>query len=93
MAPFLINHTAEERQSIPKMSDKTLPFVQKALAYAQNNPQFVSPYANIQELQKDFSLASQLALVSQAARIFIEKVGDTNMAVGSKAYVVARPPR
>ena len=89
MAGFLINLTPEERQSLPKMSDKSLSFVQKALAYAQSNPQFVPPYANIPELQKDFGLASQLALVSQAAHIFTEKVGDTGMAVGSEAYVAA----
>ena len=89
MAGFLINLTMEERQSLPKMGDKSLPFVQKALAYAQSHPQFVPPYANIPELQKDFALTSQLTLIAQSEAVFHEKISDTAMAVGSEAYVVA----
>ena len=40
LQPYLIALTPEDRKMLPKMSDKTIPFVDKALDYAQNSPQF-----------------------------------------------------
>jgi hypothetical protein len=87
--PFVVNLTMAERIALPKMADGNLPFVGKALAYAEANPMFVPPYANVPELRKDFNLSSQLTLIAQSLNMLAEKVNDTNTAVGSEAYVTA----
>ncbi len=38
LKPYLVALTTEERRTLPKMSDRTTPFVEKALGYAQTNP-------------------------------------------------------
>ena len=89
MLTFAINLTPEERSTLPKMGNNTLSFVSKALGYAEANPAFVPPYTNVPELRKDFNLASQLTLIAQKLTMLAEKVNDTNLALGSEAYVAA----
>ncbi len=38
LEPYLVALTPTERHDIPKMSDKTLPFVEKTLGYAETVP-------------------------------------------------------
>ena len=87
--PFVVNLTMEERQTIPKMGDKTVSFVEKSLEYASNNPIFVPPYLNVPELQKDVVLTKQLLPIWQSSRQFFESVDDTCMALGSEAYIAS----
>jgi hypothetical protein len=87
--PFLVNLTPEERKEIPKMGDKTFPFVSKALELAQQNPQLVPPYVNVEELKRDFELSVQLRDILNLIEQLYEKLSDTYLAVGSEAYVAA----
>lgn len=87
--PFLINLTPEERINLPKMADKSVAFVEKALEFAENNPQLVPPYVNVDELRKDFQLSENLRPLLNQARQLVEKLDDTVLAVGSEAYVAA----
>ena len=87
--PFLINLTPEERISLPKMGDKTYPFVSKALELAGQNPNLVPPYVSIEELKRDFGLSESLRPVLNAITSLSEKLSDTYLAVGSEAYVAA----
>lgn len=87
--PFLINLTPEERQSLPKMGDKTVAFVQKAIELAQQNPNLVPPYISLDELKKDFELSNKLKDILNAVARLFEKVSDTYIAVGSEAYTAA----
>lgn len=89
LLPFLINLTEEERQTLPKMGDKTLSFVQKALQYAQANPSLVPPYVNITELKKDLQLSEDLTSVLQPITQLQEALDDTTMAAGSESYIAA----
>jgi len=87
--PFLINLTPEERQSLPKMGDKTLPFVEKSLELAEQNKGLVPPYINLDELRKDFELAVALRDIVNAVAQLYEKVSDTYIAAGSEAYIAS----
>ena len=87
--PFLINLTQEERIQIPKMGDKTVAFVEKALELAQQNQHLVPPYLNIDELRRDLELAKQLRDVLNKLAPLLEKVSDTYLAAGSEAYIAA----
>ncbi len=84
---FLINLTAQERQSLPKMGNATQSFVTKALEIATNNPQFVPPYADLAAMRKDYELAMRLQGMEMQIASLLEKVSDTNLAAGSEAYV------
>lgn len=84
---FLINLTAQERQALPKMGSATQSFVSKALEIATNNPQFVPPYVDVTAMQKDYDLAVRLQGIEMQLASLCEKVSDTNLAVGSEAFV------
>tara|TARA_R110002111_G_scaffold19554_3_gene47437 strand:- start:521 stop:808 length:288 start_codon:yes stop_codon:yes gene_type:complete len=43
LSPYLIAITPAERQAVPKMSDGTIPFVEKAMDYAREDAQFLPP--------------------------------------------------
>jgi len=73
---FLINLTPEERSNLPKMGDKSIPFVEKTLELAVTNPQLVPPFVNVEELRKDFSLAMELRDILIIVKQLYEKLDD-----------------
>ena len=86
---FTVGLTADERISLPKMNDGTEPFVDDALAGAQQNTDLFPAYVKMEELQKDLTLYTQLGpLVSRLAGLS-EQLRDTQMLAGSEAYVTA----
>ncbi len=86
---FLVNLTPEERQALPKMGESKQPFVTKALQYAQSFPQIAPPFINLAELTKDRGLALTLIQFIQLVKPWLQAIEDTEMAVGSEAYVAA----
>ncbi len=89
MLPFLVNLTAEERRKYPKMGDKTLAFVTKALEYARDNQHLVPPYLNVAEFEKDMTLVQQLNSILRPLRSLLESLDDTVMLAGSESYSAA----
>jgi len=87
--PFLINLTPEERRAIPKMGDKTIAFVEKAIEFIKANPQLVPPYVDVNELERDFKLAVQFRDIVTLIDSLSEKISDTYLAAGSEAYITA----
>ena len=89
LMPLLVDLSPQDRRELPKMGDKTLAFVGKALDYAQANPQLCPPYLDVPEFQKDMAsvqmLQSLLRPLAQAADI----VDDSLMLAGSEAYAAA----
>ncbi|MFN0047952.1 MAG: hypothetical protein ACKVOU_02375 [Cytophagales bacterium] len=89
LKPYLIALTPEERKTIPKMNDKTQPFVEKTLDYAQSNPEFAPSYMNVPELQIDLKAVYDLTSISQILEPLSNNVNDTEMLSGSEAYLAA----
>ncbi len=89
LKPYLIALTPEERKELPKMSDKTIPFVEKALEYAQSNPQFAPAYMSVPELKIDLTAVGDLTQVIRSVEALYENLSDTIMLSGSKAYVAS----
>ena len=87
--PFFINLTEEERQSLPKMGNSKLPFVIKALNYAEANPTLAPGYVNVPEQRKDLQLNTRLLVMLQLVRPYVDSMDDTGLAVGSEAYVTS----
>lgn len=89
LKPYLIALTPENRRDIPKMSDKTTPFVEKCLEYAESNPEFVPAYLNIKELKIDLDAVNSLLSIIRPITQLEENLNDTIMLSGSEAYVAA----
>jgi hypothetical protein len=89
LRPYLIALTPEERKQLPKMSDKTVPFVEKTLDYAKSNPQFAPAYMSIPELKIDIDAVYTLTQVARPIDQLREGLGDTMMLAGSEAYIAA----
>ena len=87
--PYLIALSPDERQTIPKMSDKTLPFVEKTMAYTESAPQFAPPYMDVEGLLTDMKVHSQLTPLLREVRQLIDGLDDTTMAAGAESYICA----
>ncbi len=87
--PFLLDLTAEERRSLPKMGDKSRAFVSKALEVARQNPDFLPRSFDLDEMKRDVELFESLYPVFLALTQLQELVDDTVVAVGSDAYAAA----
>ena len=85
----LIALSKGERQQLPKMSDKTIPFVDKTLAYVKSNPEFAPPYMDSEELDVDFQAVKDLNLIYNRLFQLISNLDDTIMLSGSEAYVTS----
>ncbi|MHB9295924.1 hypothetical protein PilKf_01678 [Pillotina sp. SPG140] len=86
---YLIALTAAERQSLPKMGEKTLAFVEKALDFARQNPGLVPPFLDMDAFAVDFGDAHSLWTLLNMIQQLLETVDDTEMAAGSEAYQAA----
>ncbi len=89
LAPYLQGLTAEERQSLFKMGNKTVATVQKTKSYVDTNPEFVPAYMNKEEFLKDEAVVSQLSPITNLATQLNSDVEDTIMLCGSEALQMA----
>ncbi|UCH94543.1 MAG: hypothetical protein JSV88_30345 [Candidatus Aminicenantes bacterium] len=90
LLPFIVNLSPGERKTIPNMGRKSLKFVESALGYAKKHPNFVPPYMNVDEQQKDLEVTKQLYEILEVLEPLWEKVNDTCFASGAEAYHAAR---
>lgn len=87
--PFLGNLTPVERHTMPKSADKTVSFLGKSLDHSKHNPQFVPPFLNVTEFDKDVNLSEALLSLARPLRALLEKIEDTAMLASSEAYLAA----
>ncbi|HEY9640690.1 MAG TPA: hypothetical protein V6C57_09405 [Coleofasciculaceae cyanobacterium] len=87
--PFLIDLSAEDRKTLPKMGDKSRAFVSKALEVATQNPDFLPRSFDLEEMRKDVQLFEALYPLLLSLTQLQELVDDTCMAAGSEAYAAA----
>ena len=89
LLPYLIALSPEERRDLPKMSDKTIPFVEKTLDYTESDPQFAPPYMNKEELANDMKVHGQLTELFRFVQQLDSNLDDTTMEAGAESYVNA----
>jgi hypothetical protein len=87
LAPYLINLTPDERIQLPKMGDKSVPFVTKGLEYLQIPGTPTPPYINGEELGIDLNAHETLRQIRQIAQPIVDMLDDTMLLCGSEAYV------
>lgn len=83
--PFLVTLSSEERRKLVKMGDKSLAFVNNSVTAAQSNREILPASFDIEELVRDYQLATALTEVLTSMRQLTEQVDDTLLAVGSEA--------
>jgi hypothetical protein len=86
LKPYLVNLTPEERQSLPKLGNKSLAFGEKAFEYAEANPEFYPSYLNFEDFKTDMADATGLRVLGITAQQIIQGIEDTVMVAGSEAY-------
>ena len=64
--PFLVSLSVQERRRLPKMGDKSIGFDNKCTAYMNSSPEFLPGFVQIQEVQMDRSLRTQIMQFSAA---------------------------
>ncbi len=90
VAVLLFNLSADERQALPKMSDKSLSFTGKAFEYAKQNPALVPSFLDVIEADKDYVLASDLFKIYQELLTLTVSIEDAIMVSGSEAFDAAK---
>ncbi|MHC0064819.1 hypothetical protein ACWATR_18265 [Nostoc sp. UIC 10890] len=83
--PFLVTLSTEERRKLVKMGDKSLAFVNNSVTAAQSNREILPATFDVEELVRDYQLATALTELLISVQQLTEQVDDTLMAVGSEA--------
>ena len=89
LAKYLISLKPTERKTLAKMSDKTVPFVEKVTEYTATNTEFIPPYLQTEELLIDVKAYNDLMQVHREVEQLCSQLDDTVMMSGSEAYVAA----
>lgn len=85
--PFLINLSPADRIALPKMSDKSLAFDEKAAGYMTTLPEFVPGYVDVAEVAKDRALREALADVARELSALASSMEDTQMVIASEIWM------
>jgi hypothetical protein len=85
----LVGLTKDERVTMPKISEGNKIFVEDSLVALKNNGGFLPAYLQVDELEKDITLFSQMDEIASLSAQLTEKVSDTQMLAGSEAYITA----
>ncbi|KQR94981.1 hypothetical protein ASG01_03740 [Chryseobacterium sp. Leaf180] len=89
LAPYLQGLTAEERETLFKMGDKTVATVQKVKSYIDTNSEFVPNYMDEPEFLKDEAVVSGLSPVYNLTTQLSSDINDTMTLAGSEAITAA----
>jgi hypothetical protein len=82
-----INLTKEERQSLPKVGDKTLAFDEKCKAYMASRPELVPGFIDMAELAKDRKTVADLLPCLQEIAPICEGLEDTVSLAYTDIYI------
>ncbi len=86
LMPHLQTLTAQERQELPKMGDKTVAFVQKTLEYGQQNKDLVPSFLDLTALATDVKAVQGLRELAQGLNPITDALNDSMTLSGSEAY-------
>ena len=89
LEPYIVTLSVAERKRIPKMNEKTAPFVKKAFEYAVSHPEFTPSYMEVGELKKDVDAFDILNRIGMQLEEISVSLNDTAMQAGSEAYLAA----
>lgn len=86
LKPHTVVLTDHDRQTLPKMADKTLPFAEKVASYAVSNPEFKPDYVNAEELKININGFKESSKLLTPAYQVVRVLEDISILSGSEAY-------
>jgi hypothetical protein len=89
LMPYLKTLSADERMELPKMGDKTVSFVRKALEYCRENPELVPSFLNVADFDADLRGFETLQSLYQPTLQITDALSDAMLLSGSEAYTAA----
>ncbi len=87
LAPYLVTLTPDDRIQLPKMGEKSIPFVTKGNEYLKVPGTPIPPYVDIPELEIDIKAFETLRQILQVVQPTVDMLDDTMLLCGSEAYV------
>lgn len=89
LGPKLITLTPDERKEMAKMGDKTVAFVEKAVEYAQEYPQYMPAFIDVAEAKSDFEAVKTIRIYFNQLERLVSQMNDSMTIAGSEAYLSA----
>lgn len=87
--PWAIQIEKEELKAMPKIADGRLPFVEKTADFSVSNPEFLPPFANVAEFQKDLKAYKDMKELARPLRQILDNLENSMMVAGSEAWYAA----
>ncbi|MFA8434546.1 MAG: hypothetical protein ACEPOZ_08530 [Marinifilaceae bacterium] len=89
LEPKLITLRPEERRGLSRMGDKTVSFVEKAVDYAAQYPDYMPGFIDINETKIDIESVRTLRQFLTPIESLASQLDDTMALAGSEAYTSA----
>jgi len=83
----LIALSKEDKQSVPRVKDKAVPFMRKGLEYMVSHPEFIPAYLDVAEVNKDFNAFDVINGLLRQINPTVSNMEDTAFLCGSEAYL------
>lgn len=90
LQPMLIALDANDRKRLAKISDGSIPFMQKVAQYVDSNPEFVPAFVDVAEFKKDLQTFLDLREILRPILQLVGNLEDTAIVCGADAYDVGR---
>lgn len=87
IAPYLVSLTNDQKAGLPKMGERSIPFVTKGAEYLSIPTTPAPPYIEPAELNVDLNAYETLRQIRQVVAPTLEMLDDTMLLCGSEAYV------
>jgi hypothetical protein len=89
LLPHLVDLGTEDRRAMPRMGDKTIAFVSKALSYVRGKPEYKPGFVDIDEFQRDVDAVGLLRPLQRELGQLKDMLDDSLAVAGSEAYTAA----
>ena len=86
LVPKLIALSTEDKQGLPKIKERAVPFMRKTLQYIETNPEFVPAYLDTAEVNKDFNGFNSINNFLRLLAPTVSNMEDTAFLCGSEGY-------
>ena len=90
MADVGVSLSTDEKRALPRIGPKVMEFMDKALEYAEKNPQVVPNYLDMDEFRRDMDVTKKLFNLQKHLLPVLSRVTDTLMLAGSDSYTCSR---
>ncbi|MDR2938346.1 MAG: hypothetical protein LBU92_05355 [Prevotellaceae bacterium] len=89
LKPYCPTLSAEQRQSLPKMSNGTLAFGQQSLGHAVNHPEFLPVHIGLEDWKIDMADVANIQQLTTVLGDLHQLLDDTRLVAGNEAYFAA----